>query len=61
MTWKHIAGLVAALALPVICGVSQTCAATSLKDVIGLSLVVAGGILGNANSNGNGGRKDPPA
>lgn len=51
MTWRHVAGLIAALMLPVICGLSATCSAASLKDVIGLSLVVAGGILGNANAN----------
>ncbi len=52
MSWRHIAGLIAALALPVICGLSPNCSATSLKDIISLSMVVAAGIVGNANASG---------
>lgn len=48
MTWKHVACIVAALLLPVICGFSPTCSATSLKEVIGLSSIVVAGVLGNA-------------
>lgn len=51
MTWKHVACIIAALALPVVCGVSATCAAQALKEVIGLSSIVVAGILGNAMSN----------
>jgi hypothetical protein len=50
MTWKHVASLFAALMLPVICGFSGTCAQTSLKEVIGLSMVVVAGVLGNAQT-----------
>lgn len=52
MTWKHIAGLIGALVLPVVCGLSGTCSAESMDKVIGLSMVVAAGILGNANNQG---------
>lgn len=48
MTWKHVAGLALALMVPVICILSPSCATAGLKDVMSLSLVVAGGVLGNA-------------
>jgi hypothetical protein len=51
MTWKHVACIIAALMLPVVCGLSATCAATALKEVIGLSSIVVAGILGNAMNN----------
>jgi hypothetical protein len=50
VTWKHVTALIGALALPVICGLSPTCSASSFKDVIGLSMIVVAGIMGNANS-----------
>lgn len=58
LTWKHVAGLALALAVPVICILSPTCAAAGLKDVMSLSLVVAGGVLGNAQRASD---KDKPA
>jgi hypothetical protein len=48
MTWRHVACIIAACALPVVCGFSAQCSATSLKEVIGLSSIVVAGILGNA-------------
>ena len=59
VTWKHVAGLALALAVPVICILSPTCATAGLKDVMSLSLVVAGGVLGNAQRASE--HKDKPA
>lgn len=50
MTWRHVAVITAALALPVICGFSQACSGAALKEVIGLSMAVVVGALGNASS-----------
>lgn len=52
MTWKHVACIIAALMLPVVCGLSAQCSAQALKEVIGLSSIVVAGVLGNAMSGG---------
>lgn len=59
MTWKHVAGLALALSVPVICILSPTCATSGLKDVKDLSLVIAGGILGNAQATRTVAEKEP--
>lgn len=48
MTWRHVMCVVAALALPVVCGLSATCAAVAFKEVVSLSSIVVAGVLGNA-------------
>lgn len=58
MTWKHVAGLALALAVPVICILSPSCATSGLSEVKDLSLVIAGGILGNAQMTRAGTDKD---
>jgi hypothetical protein len=50
MTWRHVAALLGALALPVVCGFSRVCSAESMERIIGLSMIVVAGIMGNANS-----------
>ena len=52
MTWKHVATLMGALALPVVCGLSRVCSSDSMERIIGLSMIVVAGVLGNANSSG---------
>lgn len=42
-----------------LCGWSGTCASGALKDVIGLSMVVAAGVLGNANNAAQARKKKP--
>jgi hypothetical protein len=59
VTWKHIAGLFAALALPVVCKFSMACTDVAFDKLIGLSMAVAVGVLGNAGMTA--GKKDPPA
>jgi hypothetical protein len=45
----HGACIIAALAMPVLCGFSHTCI-ESLKEVIGLSGLVIAAVMGNASS-----------
>jgi len=52
VTWKHVAALALTLGVVVACILSPTCAGVGLKEVMPLVLVVAGGIMGNANSSG---------
>ena len=48
MTWRHVACIIAALALPVVCGFSSRCSVDALEKIIGLSSIVVAGVLGNA-------------
>lgn len=50
MTWRHVACIVGALCLPVLCGLSSTCGTASLKDIIGLSGLVIAAVMGNATT-----------
>ncbi len=50
MTWKHVACVIGALALPVICGLSSVCGHEALKEIITLSVLVVGAIMGHARS-----------
>lgn len=55
MTRLHVTVLLACLAMPLLCGLSRTCSADSMKDVMQLSMAVATGALGHAGF----GRKVP--
>lgn len=46
----HGACIIAALVMPVLCGLSHTCQ-DSIKEVIGLSGLVIAAVMGNASNN----------
>ncbi len=48
MTRMHVAVLLACLAMPLLCGLSHTCSADSMKDVMQLSMAIGTGALGHA-------------
>lgn len=49
MTWKHGLIIILALAAPIICGLSPTCAA-SMATISDLSKMTIAGVLGNATA-----------
>lgn len=57
MSWRHVACIIGALALPVVCGLSSVCGANALKEIIGLSSLVIAAVMGNATTSREG-KKD---
>lgn len=60
MTRMHAVILLACLALPLLCGFSHTCSGDSMKDMMQLSMTVAGGTLGHAGRAKVPRKKKPP-
>lgn len=56
MTWRHVACVIAAIALPVVCGLSTVCGRESLTDIIHLSGLVIAAVMGHAKGGDDAGR-----